>query len=186
MPKSNTSRAAKAEPDAKEPEQTAPAAGENQPQADADPLWVMGQVCTLMAVSPGHKHLALADLEWLVMPAISSRQFRLFRGNGQPIGFISWAFLDDEAELRLRRPRPYLRPADWRSGPKCWLVDLVAPFGHAEAILSELREHVLPGIEIHTLNGVLGANGQAPGAPDPGAVSRMPSVSPRAEGDHGG
>lgn len=173
MPKSNTSRAAKPVPDAAEqvvsdqpaaPDAYAPA------QADADPLWVMGQVCTLMAVSPGHKHLALADLEWLVMPAISSRQFRLFRANGQPIGFISWAFLDDEAELRLRRPRPYLRPADWRSGPKCWLVDIVAPFGHAEAILTELRERVLTGIDIHTLNGVLGAtDGLAPTAPQPAA-----------------
>ncbi|WP_371818808.1 toxin-activating lysine-acyltransferase [Rhodomicrobium sp. Az07] len=36
------------------------------------------------------------------------------------------------------------RPADWKSGNKLWLVDIVAPFGGQDAMLTDLKEKVFP------------------------------------------
>ena len=44
-----------------------------------------------------------------------------------------------------------MRPDEWKSGDRLWLIDLVAPFGGAEKVLAELRERVFEGRSIKTL-----------------------------------
>ena len=39
---------------------------------------VLGEITWLMTQSPRHKAIPLGDLEWLLMPAILLRQFRIF------------------------------------------------------------------------------------------------------------
>ena len=39
---------------------------------------VLGEITWLMTQSPRHKAVPLGDLEWLLMPAILLRQFRIF------------------------------------------------------------------------------------------------------------
>jgi hypothetical protein len=39
---------------------------------------VLGEITWLMTQSPRHKAVPLGDLEWLVMPALLLRQFRIF------------------------------------------------------------------------------------------------------------
>src|SRR4051812_12670927 len=39
---------------------------------------VLGEITWLMTQSPRHKATPLGDLEWLLMPAILLRQFRIF------------------------------------------------------------------------------------------------------------
>lgn len=104
-----------------------------------------------MTQSPTHKHLFLADLEWLVLPPVMLRQFRVFRRNKLPFGFASWAHLNEEAAARLRSGARRLKPGDWKSGAELWLVDLVAPFGGREAIVAELRDKVFQGKRVKTL-----------------------------------
>lgn len=66
----------------------------------------------LMTHSTGHKHLFLADLEWLVLPPVMARQFRLFKNKSRPFAFASWALLNEESEKRLLAGQPRLRPGD--------------------------------------------------------------------------
>jgi hemolysin-activating ACP:hemolysin acyltransferase len=40
-----------------------------------------------------------------------------------------------------------LHPAEWNSGEIVRLIDLVAPFGHTDAMIADLKS-VVPGIEI--------------------------------------
>jgi cytolysin-activating lysine-acyltransferase len=88
-----------------------------------------------MTQSPRHKAMT-ADLEWLVMPAILLKQFRVFYKGEQPVGVVLWALTDDIVAKRIDAGNTRLTPAEWKSGTVMRVVDVVAPFG-AEA---EMRE----------------------------------------------
>lgn len=115
------------------------------------PTEILGQVAYLFMSSPTHKHLFMTDLEWLVVPPLRLRQFRLFRRKNAPVAYASWAMLTEEAEKRLLSGVRKLQPADWNAGDRLWLIDLAAPFGGHEAILKELREKVFAGRPVKTL-----------------------------------
>lgn len=119
----------------------------------------LGQVAALMAASATHKHLALADIEWLVIPAILLRQFKLFHRDGIPVGFASWAFLTPEAEERFRSSTPRLAPKDWAGGENAWLIDLVSPFGGGEKMAQEIKSKVFPDRALKTLQGSIDGSG---------------------------
>lgn len=107
---------------------------------------VLGEVVFLMMTPPSHKHLFLTDLEWLVMPPLTLRQFRLWRQGTRPIGFASWAFLSEEVAERVRGGVRKLKPADWKSGDNAWLMDVVAPNAEfAQQMVEELKKTVFPG-----------------------------------------
>lgn len=107
----------------------------NHPQSDA----VLGQAVWLMMRMPQYRHVFLADLEWMVLPAILLKQYRLFHADNRVVAFAAWAYLSEAVEQRLQAPNPRLAPADWKSGDRLWLIDLHAPFGHQELALKELR-----------------------------------------------
>lgn len=110
----------------------------------------------LMMASPKHRHLFVADLQWRLIPPLMLRQFRLFQKDGKPTALATWAMVSDEVAARLGgtdgggtsgeggTPRSDLRlkPAEWRSGTMPILVDVVAPFGNAEAVAKFVRETV--------------------------------------------
>lgn len=56
---------------------------------------VLGEITWLMTQSPRHKAIPLGDLEWLLMPAILLRQFRIFYKGEQPVGVALWALADE-------------------------------------------------------------------------------------------
>jgi cytolysin-activating lysine-acyltransferase len=99
---------------------------------------VLGEITWLMTQSPRHKAIALGDLEWLVMPAILLRQFRLFYKGEQPVGVALWALADDLVAKRIDTGDKRLTAVEWKSGTNMRIVELVAPFG-GEA---EMREQV--------------------------------------------
>jgi len=124
------------------PKETAAAATET-PARDMDKVGVMGAAAWLMAQSPLHRHLFMADMEWLVIPPVALGQFRLWRNGNQPEGFASWAYVSDDVDQALAQGRGRLRPTDWKSGPHLWLMDLVAPFGGQAKAIEDLKATVL-------------------------------------------
>ncbi len=111
----------------------------------------LGEMVWLLTQSPRHRYaLFLADLEWLLMPPLQHGQYRLFYANGRPIGFTVWAYVGDRAESRLTQGGR-IAAQEWRSGPKLWLVELVAPFGNQEHMLQDLRTNALAGQRLHYL-----------------------------------
>ncbi len=123
----------------------------------------LGEIVWLMTRSPLHKHLKLADLEWLLMPAILMNQFRLFRAGEQVVGLALWAYITPaQAEEMGKTGR--LSAEDWRHGTdvlqlvkdqqsgkqvappepalkdgevELWLVDFIVPFATAENKLAQ-------------------------------------------------
>lgn len=100
---------------------------------------------------PNHKHLFVSDLEWLVAPPILLRQFRIFRRNGAPVGFVTWGFLSTEVEERMAAGQVKLSPTEWNAGDQPWLVDEVAPFGGGEVMVKEIKEKVFVGRKLKVL-----------------------------------
>ena len=111
--------------------------GEAAPKTVAQ---VMGEITWLMTQSPRHKAIPLGDLEWLVMPAILLRQFRIFYKGEQPVGVALWALADDLVAKRIDAGDRRLTAVEWKSGTALRIVEIVAPFG-AEA---EMRAQILP------------------------------------------
>jgi len=99
---------------------------------------VLGEMIWLLTQSPRHKTISLGDLEWLLMPAILLRQFRIFYKGEQPVGVALWALADDLVAKRIDAGEKRLSTVEWKSGSNMRIVELVAPFG-GEA---EMRESI--------------------------------------------
>ncbi len=78
----------------------------------------MGHALWLMMQSPLHRHLFVADLEWIL--------------------------IGPEVEERLRRGDIRLKPVEWKSGNAVWLMDTILPFGGADAAVKETKQMVFP------------------------------------------
>jgi cytolysin-activating lysine-acyltransferase len=119
---------------------------------------VLGEIVWLMSQSPLHKQFFIADLEWLVMTPAILQQFRLFYDQSKPIGVAFWATVNEEVEARLAAGTTRMRPQDWKSGDRLWVVDVIAPFGGAEQMVQDLKAKVFPQREMKFL--VVNAQGR--------------------------
>ena len=90
---------------------------------------MLGEITWLMTQSPRHKAIPLGDLEWLVMPAILLRQFRIFYKGEQPVGVALWALVDELVARRIDAGDRRLRQWNGRAAAAMRIVELVAPFG---------------------------------------------------------
>ncbi|MFW5498124.1 MULTISPECIES: toxin-activating lysine-acyltransferase [unclassified Maridesulfovibrio] len=111
---------------------------------------VFESVVKLLLNSPSHDHLFLSDMKWLVLPPLQLRQCKLYRQQGVAVAFASWAMLSPEAEKDFIRNKR-LRPRDWDSGNRCWLVDVVTPYGNSEQVIKNLTRTALKEIPVQTL-----------------------------------
>ena len=117
----------------------------------------LGQIVWLLSQSPLHRELRIKDLEWSFMPAVLHEQFRIFRFGQMPqldraqlgpvgttkegleqlpLGVAIWGKLSEAAEARLERGE-HLDAAEWNSGDRVWLVELISPFTTPQNKLSE-------------------------------------------------
>ena len=115
------------------------------PQADKTVSHMLGEITWLLSQSPVHKNLFISDLEWMVMPAILLEQFRIFYGPKSPAAVAIWATVSEETDKRLRAGESRLKADEWSGGNIPWLIELIAPFGAQEEILSDLSEVIFKG-----------------------------------------
>jgi cytolysin-activating lysine-acyltransferase len=110
---------------------------------------VLGEMVWLLTQSPQHKQaFFIGDLEWMAMPPILLQQFRMFYAKDKPIGVILWAFVSDEVEARLLSGNARMRPQDWKSGDKLWIVEVLAPFGGTDEMLKDFKAKVFKDREV--------------------------------------
>lgn len=114
-------------------------------------LPAMGPVIMLYLQSSHRRYQFIGDLEWLLLPPLVLGQCKLYMKKEYPISFISWAFLDEAAEKRLFANGGKLRPEDWKSGDRLWLIDIVAPFGGVENMLRDFQKNEFPGQVVRLL-----------------------------------
>jgi hemolysin-activating ACP:hemolysin acyltransferase len=105
----------------------------------------VGDIVVILSRSPAHKHYSLADIEWMVLPPVAAGQFYVVeashkeRGFRAPIAAVTWAFVSEEVDTRLREQAGQhvrLRPDEWKSGNIGWLIDAV---GSGEGLNAALQ-----------------------------------------------
>jgi cytolysin-activating lysine-acyltransferase len=106
---------------------------------------VLGEIAWLMTQSPRHKPMPLADLEWLVMPPVLLKQFRIYYSGERPVGVVLWALVNAPVQQRLHAGEKRLSAAEWKCGPQREIVDVIAPFGGEEEMRREIEQMVGAG-----------------------------------------
>ncbi len=110
-----------------------------------------GQIVALMARSDAHRLTNLAELEWLIMPAIASGQFLIAEAQSKSLGLVApiaavlWACVSDEVDARLcaSADRPgRLRPEEWRSGSTIWIIEAFGEPSARQALIEKLKESI--------------------------------------------
>jgi len=117
----------------------------------------LGQIVWLLSQSPTHRELKVKDLEWSFMPAVMHQQFRIFRFGPLPgldaaalapkgldkaaierlpLGVAIWGKLSADAEAKLENGT-HLKPEEWNSGDRVWLIELISPYATPQNKLSE-------------------------------------------------
>jgi cytolysin-activating lysine-acyltransferase len=105
----------------------------------------LGMVMWLMSHADYHSQWPLWSVDTDVIPALMQGQSKIyFDEQHNPVGFATWAWLNDSAEAQVIDTSESLRFEQWKSGEHLMFADFVAPWGHSRAILSDLRGHVFP------------------------------------------
>ncbi|TCS63057.1 toxin-activating lysine-acyltransferase [Varunaivibrio sulfuroxidans] len=120
----------------------------NIPPAMAE---VLGQITWLMLNSTQHRHLFLTDYEWLILPAVLRKQFRLIRQDEKSVAVVLWAYLNEETERRFLGGTRKLAPNEWGAGETPWIVDVIAPFGGHEQAIQGVVDSVFMGRDVKVL-----------------------------------
>ena len=102
----------------------------------------LGSILHLMMHSPLHRAYQIKDLEERFIPSLLHNQFRYYEINGTPIGFVNWAWLTDELETEYSTGQHELILDEWVGGTHLWFPEFIAPFGHARAIVRDLRNNI--------------------------------------------
>lgn len=155
-------------------------AGENEPQGGAEKPAkniaemrhrihaAVGQVVLAMSAVPRYRHLPLGDLQTLVLEplirdriaiASAKKEEGVDAAAGPLAGVAIWASVSDDVDAKIREQIKAgvfpikLKPEDWVSGDKAWLLDVIAPSQKlASSVLANFRQLVKQGdVRIHPI-----------------------------------
>jgi hemolysin-activating ACP:hemolysin acyltransferase len=114
------------------------------------------QIITVLMRSPRHRHYALGDLEWLVIPPLVAGQCSVAEAKSKqsgvsiPVAVALWANVSPEVDKKLSENLHVpirLRPDEWRSGDILWLVDAVGDPRVVPQLIKQLLETTFKGRE---------------------------------------
>ncbi|MCG7626091.1 toxin-activating lysine-acyltransferase [Epibacterium sp. Ofav1-8] len=103
----------------------------------------LGEIAFLHMCSQAHRGLSVAGMDLTFLPALQHDQCRFYRKEAGPIAVVAWAWVSDELDARLQKEDVVLAREDWQSGDNLWIMEIIAPFGNADAVLSDLAERVV-------------------------------------------
>ena len=117
------------------------------------------QIVGVMMRSQHYRAYTLADLEWLLVPAMLARQYRIGQATAKdgmsfPVAVVLWASVSAEVDRRLaqlQEPPVRLQPAEWTSGDILWLAHAAGEPRFVRHLLKQLTETAFKGREVRML-----------------------------------
>ena len=121
------------------------------------------QVVAVLMRDARFRNLKIADLEWLVLPAVMAGQFRLGhaglpsgpgrarQGVAVPAALALWARVSPEVDKALSEnldKQVRLRPDQWTSGDSVWLMALAGDPRAVPPFLKQLTEREFKGRQV--------------------------------------
>lgn len=116
----------------------------SQPFSLQQRLQLIGSITHLMISSPLHLKYKISSIPERFIPSLIHNQFRFYEIDGNPIGFVNWAWLTDEVEEKFMTTKYILNLDEWQGGNNLWFPEFIAPFGHARLIIQDLRRNIFP------------------------------------------
>jgi len=104
---------------------------------------LIGEIVGLMHWSQTHSGYTVADIGRVIVPPVLLDQYTLVRHEGKVVGYGSYALLTLEAETGFIAGTRKMVAGDWKAGDRLWLMDVLAPFGHAAVVAQALRTKAL-------------------------------------------
>jgi hemolysin-activating ACP:hemolysin acyltransferase len=105
--------------------------------------YVMADAINLMTISNWHKSYKPNDVSrYICTPIMNDRAMWYFDDEeGTLQGFLTWAFLDKDAEeAYLNKSRP-LEWEDWnRLEGNLWIIDMIAPYGNVLEMVRQSKK----------------------------------------------
>jgi hemolysin-activating ACP:hemolysin acyltransferase len=95
----------------------------------------LGAMFFLISMSSYHKKRPLAQVFSTLETPLRLSQYRIFRTDGFPRAFFTWAGFDHRTEWQFAVEHTPLRQDQWNNGTSLWVVDLAAPFGHLAQVV---------------------------------------------------
>jgi cytolysin-activating lysine-acyltransferase len=123
----------------------------------------VGQVVLALSQVPRYRHSSIADLQNLVLEPLMRDRIAIATsdsaGNDGPSGALAgiaiWATVSEAVDAKIReqiRGGAFpinLKPDDWTSGDKAWLLDVIAPSQKmASSVLANFKQVVKNGAEV--------------------------------------
>ncbi|NRA87444.1 MAG: toxin-activating lysine-acyltransferase [Rhizobiales bacterium] len=105
---------------------------------------LIGEIVMLMQHSLIHRFYHITDIDQLFLPPIHLNQFRTYRKGSDLIGLVTWGWFSQDVEDNYLSGKYTLKPHDWKSGKNLWLMDFLAPFGHAKHIANDIKKNIHP------------------------------------------
>lgn len=108
------------------------------PQKYAD----FGVLFYLASLTETHRSRTLAQVLYAFETPLRLGQYHIFRQNGFPRGFVTFAGLSPKAEYRYGIKGKALKDSDFASGSSFWIIDMVAPFGQTRQMVDILKRDI--------------------------------------------
>ncbi len=112
------------------------------------------QIVAVLMRAPNYRNLAIANLEWLVIPPLIAGQSRVavsklkVDGPVIPVAVALWARVSPSVDKRLSEKldeAPMLRAAEWTSGDILWMIALVGEPDALAKLLPQVQKTVFKG-----------------------------------------
>jgi len=106
----------------------------------------LGGAMWLFMKSPAYQSLTVAEVRERLVAPIRFDQCRIYWARRLPFAWISFALVTPEVEARFLNEEsatigksPALELHEWNRGDRLWIIDFIAPFGGARAVVANLR-----------------------------------------------
>lgn len=102
---------------------------------------MLGDIVSVLAVSPSHRNLRVSDLTRAVLPALASGQYKIalgqdeITGYSRPVATVLWARVSSTVDQRLAAniaAGVQIAADEWISGDTLWIVEAA---GSREALI---------------------------------------------------
>lgn len=110
---------------------------------DGAAILALGSVARVLLETP-RRQFSLGAIAVQVLPAIQLGQIAFcFDGRARPVGYATWAFLTERVAMELEAdPTRVLHVSEWNEGSVLWIMDFVAPMGHALELARTVRDRL--------------------------------------------
>ena len=104
-------------------------------------ILVTDLVDLVLKVPNYHKDYSSDEIvAWFVNPILLNQYFTIYENN-QLAAFLTYGYFDSKIENKWLTKSVELDIEDWTSGANLWLIDCLAPWGHAVQICNIARKH---------------------------------------------